>query len=288
MTPHRREDPYGPSGLRALVARGFAAPADRTVLLDLMDLNMWEMYRAMVRVARGGEVLETETLTLVTTASAAFFNNLLLVRGPVDATTVGAAAAEFYGRRGRGYTVLTRAHADAALEEELRGQGYRLLVREPGMALLADPGTRVAAPELAIRAVTDDAGRRAFQQVSAEAYASYQQPRGFTDEVFATLASVHAPAIQGFVGWVEGEAVAAAALYMTPGVAGVGWVGTVPARRGRRYAEAVTWAVVRAGLARGGAFATLQASPMGGAVYARMGFATPTHYHLHVPPDAGA
>ena len=86
--------------------------------------------------------------------------------------------------------------------------------------------------------------------------------------------------MQGFVGYVDGTAVAAAALYLTHGVAGIGWVGCVPSARGRRYAEAVTWRAVREGFRRGASFANLQASPMGRPVYERMGFATPTEYRV--------
>ena len=75
---------------------------------------------------------------------------------------------------------------------------------------------------------------------------------------------------------------AAAALYLTHGVAGIGWVGTVSAHRGHRYAEAVTWAAVREGFKRGAIFANLQASPLGRPVYERMGFITPTRYQVLV------
>ena len=59
-------------------------------------------------------------------------------------------------------------------------------------------------------------------------------------------------------------------------------VGTVPAHRGKRYAEAVTWAVVREGFRRGATFSNLQAAPMGTSVYARMGFETLTEYRIYV------
>jgi hypothetical protein len=93
---------------------------------------------------------------------------------------------------------------------------------------------------------------------------------------------VYAPHVQGFVGYVERKPVAAAAVYLTHGVAGIGWVGTLSTHRGHRYAEAVTWAAVREGFRRGAAFANLQASPMGRAVYERMGFITPTEYRVFV------
>jgi Acetyltransferase (GNAT) family len=253
---------------------------EQAVLLRLMDLNMWEMFREGCRVARGGEVLDTPHATLCSTPAGTAFHNCAMVRAPVSADEILAEVADFQTRRGRPFSVWTRAHADGALEHELRARGFRQFLAMPGMALLADPGTRCEPPGLAIRPAIDDAGRRAYLEVSAESYAVYGQPRQTAEDVFVALESVCGPTVQGFVGWVGDEPVAAAAVYVTHGVAGIGWVGTMTAHRGRRYAEAVTWAAVRHGLAHGACFANLQASPMGRGVYERMGFVTPTEYRV--------
>jgi GNAT superfamily N-acetyltransferase len=150
------------------------------------------------------------------------------------------------------------------------------------MALPGDPGTTCQPEGLAIRRVATDEGRRDFLHVTAEAYAVYQHPRALAEDQFVALESVCAPHVQGFVGYAGTAPAAAAAVYLTHGVAGIGWVGVVPAHRGRRYAEAVTWAAVREGFRRGGAFASLQASPMGRPVYERMGFVTPSEYRVLV------
>ncbi len=50
--------------------------------------------------------------------------------------------------------------------------------------------------------------------------------------------------------------------------------------------EAVTWAALREGFRRGGAFANLQASPMGRPIYERMGFITLTEYRVLINPNA--
>lgn len=268
--------------LAAAVARGAAAPADRARLLRYMDLNLWEMYRAMARAADGGEIRETRALTMLAVPGSMVWNNLVLVRDAIEADELVREVRDFYVRRGLPFGIYTRAHADADLEQALVARAFAVLVGNPGMVLLRDPGTACAPAGLAVRAATDERGRDAFRHVTGEAYATYDQPRDLADHLFATLASVCAPTVQGFVGWVGDEPVAAAALYLTHGVAGVGEVGTVPAHRGRRYAEAVTWAVVREGFRRGAAFVNLQASPMGEAVYARMGFTTPTAYHVLV------
>lgn len=259
-------------------------PADAADECTRMDLNMWEMYREMTRTTRGGELLETEAVTLVSSPHAAAFNNLALIRGPIVAETFLASTAAFYGRRKRPFAVFLRAHADGTLETALVARGFRVLVEEPGMTLAVDPGTRCEPPGLVIRPVVDDAGRRAFLAVSIAAWAVYEQPAAFAEDAFATLASVTGPQVQAFVGTLDGVPVAAATLYQSYGVAGIGWVGAVPEHRGRRFAEALTWAVVREGFRRGADFVNLQASPMGHAVYARMGFATPTTYRLLLPP----
>jgi hypothetical protein len=256
--------------------------ADDRALLPLMDLNMWEMYRDMTRVADGGEIRETRTLTMIAVPDAVVWNNLALVRAPIDPEELIAEARAFYAARRRPFAVYARAHADQALEEALVARGFTMLVANPGMALRADPGTVCAPAGLEIRAVTDAQGLADYRHVTAEAYATYEQPRELARHLFASLESVCAPGVQGFVGYVAGTPVAGATLYLTHGVAGVGEVGTVPAHRGRRYAEAVTWAVVREGLRRGATFANLQAAPMGAPVYTRMGFETLTEYRILV------
>jgi ketosteroid isomerase-like protein len=266
----------------ALVARAFAVPAERPELLRLMDLNMWEMFREIIRVGRGGELVEAPGFTMAASPHGAFFHNMVLVRDEVDASRLLDAVRDFYVRRGRPFSIWTRPHADAGLEAALHERGFMPAVAMPAMALLGDPGTRCEPPGLKIRPVTTDQGRRDYLEVTAEAYAVFQQPRELTEDMFASLASVYAPHVQGFVGYVDGMPAAAAAVYVTHGVAGIGWVGTVSAYRGRRYAEAVTWAAVREGFRRGGVIASLQASPMGRPVYERMGFVTPSEYRVLV------
>jgi ketosteroid isomerase-like protein len=266
----------------ALVTRAFGVPADPAALLRQMDLNMWEMFREIIRLGRGAELFETPQLTMAFSPNGTSFHNMIMVRDAVPVDELVAAVHERYVRRGRLFSVWTRAHADEALEAALRERGMMELVSMPAMALLADPGTRCEPPGLEIRAATDEQGRRDYLHVTAEAYATFQQPSELTEDAFVSVESVHGPHIQGFVGYVAGAPVAAAAVYVTHGVAGIGWVGTVPSHRGHGYAEAVTWAAVREGFRRGGAFASLQASPMGRPIYERMGFITPSHYRVLV------
>lgn len=257
---------------------------DETALLRAMDLNCWELYREIARTGRGNEVLDTDRLTMIWGPRATAFHNAVMVRAPLGPSDLLAAVRAFYAPRGGPHSIWLRAHADAALEHPLRAQGYVPFTVMPGMVLRADPGTRCAPPGLTIAPARDDAGRDAYRHVSAEAYATYGAPRDYAADAFAALESVCAPHVQGFVGYAGNVPVAAAALYLTHGVAGIGWVGCVPAARGRRYAEAVTWAAVREGFRRGATFANLQASPMGRPVYERMGFDTLTEYRVLARP----
>ena len=268
----------------ALTARAFSVPEDRGALLHAMDLNMWEMFREIVRLGRGGELTETPQAWMAWSPTGTPFHNMVAIREAVDADALLAAIRAAYVSRGRRFSVWTRAHADADLEQELLARGFTVFTTMPGMALLGDPGTRVEPIGLEIRPAATDQERRDFLQVSAEAYSTYGAPPAYAEDAFFSLESVCAPHIQGFVGYGDGRPVAAAAVYVTHGVAGIGWVGTIESARRRGYAEAVTWAAVREGFRRGAAFANLQASVMGRPIYERMGFLTLTEYRVLVGP----
>jgi ketosteroid isomerase-like protein/ribosomal protein S18 acetylase RimI-like enzyme len=268
----------------ALTARAFAVPADRTALLRSMDLNMWEMFREIVRLGRGSELVEMPQAWMGWSSAGTPFHNMVAVRDVIDADALLAAIRTVYTSRGRLFSIWTRAHADMALEDELRRRGFTVFTTMPGMALLGDPGTRSEPPGLEIRPATTDRERRDFLQVSAEAYATYGAPPAYAEDAFVSLESVCAPHVQGFVGYCDGRPVAAAAVYVTHGVAGIGWVGTIESARRRGYAEALTWAAVREGFRRGAAFANLQASVMGRPIYERMGFLTLTEYRVLIGP----
>lgn len=264
----------------ALVERAFAVPAERASLLRRMDLNLWEMFRDMMRLSRGSRMLETPAYWMAYNPRGSTFHNMVMVRDAVSVGDLLVAATDFYAPHQAAFSVWIRDHADAGLEVALREQGFTDLTSMPGMALLGDPGTVVAPADLQIRAAVDDAGRRDFLAIVAEAYAVYGAPAEYADDAFCSLESVCAPHVQGFVGYVGDTPVSSAAVYVTHGVAGIGWVGTVSGHRQRGYGEAVTWAAIREGFRRGGAFANLQASPMGRPVYERMGFLTPTQYRV--------
>ena len=98
---------------------------------------------------------------------------------------------------------------------------------------------------------------------------------GFAPEVAHRLigdALLDDPDVAIIVGRVDGQPVTTGLLVRTMQTAGVYNIATDAARRGNRYGEAVTWAVIEEGARRGCTHSILQSSPMGYPVYQRMGF----------------
>ncbi|HYC21893.1 MAG TPA: hypothetical protein VEI94_04285 [Candidatus Bathyarchaeia archaeon] len=257
----------------------------RDDLLWRMDLNYFEMNREHTRHTAGGEVVDVESLTCVWMPHGEPIHNMAVVRGPLDVAALDRATDHCYREKGRHFSLFLRAHADQRLEAALEASSrYRYVFSTPGMALL--PGGWRGAPippDLAIRPVRTEAECLAYGELMAEAYSVYGISRDAVRPFFTRVDSLASPHVQGFLGYVDGRPVTGAILYESHGVAGVGWVGTHPDFFGRRYAEAVTGAVVDEGFRRGLAAASLQASPMGRPVYARMGFETPTEYKMYLP-----
>jgi len=259
---------------------------DRATMLALMDLNMVEMYREMARATVDGWIVECDGVVLCGSPLGSVVTNMAMVTGTVSAAVVRAATDRWFRGPGLPFTVWTRAHADAALEAELRDAGFFQITDTPGMVFTPGAGRRGAPPpDTVIRPVRDHAGREAFGRIMAQAYAVYGTPPESTLEKFTRLESVVGPTTQAYLAVHRGTPVAGAILYLSHGIGGIGWVGTLPDAFGRGYATAVTWEVVEAGLARGVPFLSLQASPMGAPVYRRMGFTTPTRYHVFVAMD---
>jgi GNAT superfamily N-acetyltransferase len=102
------------------------------------------------------------------------------------------------------------------------------------------------------------------------------------------MSLIRHPRWRSYVGYADGQPVATSALLITGDVAGVYWVATAEAFRGRGYGEAMTWHVVREGAAAGCRVAALQASDMGRPVYERMGFRYVAGYRTFVPPKPTA
>jgi len=77
-----------------------------------------------------------------------------------------------------------------------------------------------------------------------------------------------------YLGWLDGEPVATATVYLAAGVAGVYFVMTVPEARRRGIGAAITLAALQEARDSGSTHAVLGSSPAGRTVYESLGFRT--------------
>jgi hypothetical protein len=207
------------------------------------------------------------------------------------APDVLAQADAFFGRHRRGYTVKVR---DTGEDSDLQAA-----CEAHGMAAFGDPIPQMicrspltpapAGTDISLRVVHDDAGVADFAAVNTDAYATYGMPAEVFVEMFdlpeAILADSRARIVVAYSGT---RPVATAMEFLDGDVACLQWVGTVAAARHMGLGRIVTEWATNSAFSRGARAVTLQASPMGAPLYARLGFETQYHYREYVrwePPD---
>lgn len=155
------------------------------------------------------------------------------------------------------------------LGDRLLAAGFRHGGAEPGMALrLTDlreakaAGLRVERIGLAELGVWADTLGRGFGEGPKEAQ--------WVSQVYRRLGV--ADPWRHYVGYLDGEPVATATVFLTDGVAGLYFVMTVPEARRRGVGAAITSAVLRDARDSGSQYAVLGSSPAGRSVYEGLGF----------------
>jgi hypothetical protein len=202
-----------------------------------------------------------------------------------------ARAREYFGARGRGFTVWARSGVpeDDELISFAEADGLLNAYEMPEM-LLAGPVEEIpltAGAELRRLETAEDAGE--YWRVAATAYESI----GFPREVFGHYEGLEKLAAEGadaaaFIALLDGVPASIAMTIVNHGIAGIYWVGSLVEARGRGLGRAVTAAATNAGFGLGAEAASLQASPMGGPVYLAMGFETIYDYRLLLSPAPDA
>jgi GNAT superfamily N-acetyltransferase len=191
---------------------------------------------------------------------------------PAPADTLARARA-WFGARGRGFTVYARVGIDDALIASCRREGLPELGAMPGMVLERAPELRL--PE----GVTVSSGAAAeLVQVSIAAWAPVGIAAPAFHKQFAEPGRLLLPHLHVVVAWRDGCPLATALGLLSHGIAGIYWVGTVPAARGQGLGGAVTAEVARWAFAQGARAVVLQASAQGEPVYRRLGFREISRY----------
>lgn len=144
--------------------------------------------------------------------------------------------------------------------------GLRLVSEHPGMTLEALRPSRPRPRDFQIEEVDSSARLAHFRTIGAECF---RVPPAWFAEVFRDEVW-QAGKFRSFVGYRNGVPVTTAALVFKDSTAGIYNVATLPAHRGRGYAEAATrHAILSAGPAEQ---VILQATTSGFRMYQRMGF----------------
>ncbi|MCI4353581.1 MAG: GNAT family N-acetyltransferase [Thermoplasmata archaeon] len=241
--------------------------------------NSVEAYRVFARTTPGGIIVERSGLVLVNAQASDSMGNLAIVTAPAtDGASVIAEAEAFFARDPRPWALFAFPEAIRSLERAARDRGLRDEGRFAGLAL--DPLPREVPPVpdgVEVRRVGTVAELQTFERTAS---AAYEVPSG----------PVHAswlryPGFSFHLAYRRGEPVATATLVVSHGIAGIVYVGTVPAARGQGLGRAVVWAAIAAGREQGCRTSALWASPQGRPMYEKMGFRPITEYGIWTPPE---
>jgi ribosomal protein S18 acetylase RimI-like enzyme len=256
----------------------FAALLDESLLAATREFGRWQV---------GAVCAEGDGLLMIAGSTAFPFGyaNCVLRTDPgVAPAEVLERAAAFFAPRGRGFTVFVRGAFDPDLEAALQRAGIASLVDTPCMVVDAPLAPPTLAAGCALQAVTDEAGAVAAREINAEAYQSLGLPAEETRALYGLPRRLLAPHYVTTLGYRDRVPVSTAMIIFSPLLAGVYWVGTTSGARRTGLAEACTRQVTNAAFERGARAVTLQASPMGEPIYARLGYRTFDRLRWYVVP----
>jgi hypothetical protein len=246
------------------------------------DANYFDSMRAFAVNVDTGEVRERGGLLIVATGLPVAMLNIAFVMRPLsDAATLLSEAISYFDGRGLPFLVRLRESIDAESERTATTLGLaRFPESLPGMVLHPIPAAPPASAQLEVRRVNDMPSLLQYADVLARGFGMPPE----LGRAFASPAMLSPTDVSLYTGFVDGEAVATSALFMSHRVAGVYNVATLDTHRRRGFGEAITWHAVMDGVAARCTMASLQASEMGKPVYERMGFKTVTTYKTYLRP----
>jgi GNAT superfamily N-acetyltransferase len=160
----------------------------------------------------------------------------------------------------------------AGLAERLEAHGFEG-GREPGMAADLDAIPDVdAGPGMTFERVADKKGLDEYEAVLASGFGEGPPEARWVCEMYARIGLADDVPWRHYIGRLEGEVIAAGSLFFAAGVAGLYFMCTTPALRGRGIGTALTRATMDAAHELGFKVAVLGSSPMGQRIYERLGF----------------
>jgi GNAT superfamily N-acetyltransferase len=248
-----------------------------------VDWNYLDANRAFVACSPRGEYLERRDVAIVCCGLPAEQLNWGLLKPPCrDPAATAEAVRVYFGERALPFQVSAREDDGKRPLQGLEAIGWRRRPdATPGMTLAIPASVPKPPAPLVIDRVRSAEELVAFRET---AFVGFGFPAA-TAGLFLNERLLALPGVRLYSGRLDGAVVATSMLMATGSVAGIYWVATLEAQRGRGYGEALTWAAVAGGRELGCAVASLQASKQGRPVYARMGFEHVLDYAHYLPPE---
>jgi GNAT superfamily N-acetyltransferase len=247
----------------------------------LADLNLAQAARIHHRWQPAARLLDELGLLChqgTAPIPAPFQNCMIRVEPQLSAAEAIDQADAFFGGASNPYAVLTSTRQDADLIALLPQRGFTqqsdlavMLADAPLSQPVAPAGWRVEPVEPGEPGAQADVAD--FVQVCAQAYESLGLPSFFTPMFFVERSGLPGPEVSITLARNEaGQAGAAAMTLHTGEVAGLYWVATLPSARGLGLAAACSAQATNLAFEHGARAVALQASPMGDAIYRRLGY----------------
>lgn len=232
----------------------------------------------------GGSALESAGMVLASgpDPAAAILNVAFRVDPTVPANEVLDRARAHYEPGGFRFAIASSAHTDADIDLAAAAGGWEKIIFLPAMVCRTRLADRPAPPGAALRAAHPTRDRDAFGAIAAVCFSDDDDEAAAYRIVFQSD-DLFRDGCAAFIASVDGEDVAGAWVSVIGAAATVGWVGTLPQFRRRGLGDLVTRAVTNAAFEMGANLVTLQASPSGEPVYARMGYETISSETLWAP-----
>ena len=256
----------------------------------LGQLNLIELTREDTRWQHPHEIVERDGILLFAGSSdfPGFCNGVRRIDDAVPGNAVVEAALEFFGARGRGFSLWSRVlPVDDDLLAAAESAGIAVFGDAPQMICRQRVEERELPVGVTIELLHDRDDVDHFARICGESYEVYGAPAEATASHFNGPSALMGPNVRAVIARLDGTPVGAALVHSSHGVAGVYWVAVQEVVRGRGIAFAITQYVTNLGFDLGAANVQLQASTMGEPVYRRMGYEEMYRTRLHIGiPDA--
>lgn len=249
----------------------------RPALATAVRANLQAFFRYLGRAPNVDFHAEDGLVRWCAPLAAPWLRGVLVSRPPAEAehARLAAAIAYFREREVPRFTWWLAPGVPAeAWHRVLRANGFGFDSSLPGMAVVLDalqpdPRQPAGGPAPAVRVVADLAGLRLWTRVFLQAY---ELPANWERELFTLLAGLGLDwPMRHYLAYLGGEPAATSSLFLGAGVAGLQFVATLPAVRGRGLGGVVSLAALHDARAQGYHAAVGQSSQMGFRTYQRLG-----------------